>query len=136
MTDDPEITRLLKLAGPRSAVPAERLDRMHAAVHAAWRSSTRPGSTGRWLVLAGLTSAAVGLLWTARLAPPLAAPPAAAAREVTTSAGEFVTLPLDAGGQVRLDANSKVAIAADGRAIGSNAGHCTSTRSASPRSPG
>ena len=125
MTDDPEITRLLKLAGPRNTVPAERLDRMRNAVHAAWHSATRPRRTWRWLVLAGLTSAAAVLLWTARSATPLAVPPVVAAREVATAAGEFVTLPLDTGGQVRLDANSEVASPRTAVQSGSNAGHCT-----------
>ena len=36
---DTDVERMLALAGPRDAVPAERLDRMRAAVHDAWTES-------------------------------------------------------------------------------------------------
>ena len=35
-SDDETIEQLLVLAGPRDEVPAERLERMRAAVHDAW----------------------------------------------------------------------------------------------------
>jgi ferric-dicitrate binding protein FerR (iron transport regulator) len=38
MTDDP-VGRLIRLAGPRPAVPEERLGRIRAVVHASWRQS-------------------------------------------------------------------------------------------------
>ena len=44
--DQADVGRLLALAGPRDAVPAERLERMRAAVHDAWTAETGRESCG------------------------------------------------------------------------------------------
>ncbi len=44
MSDHEQIEQLLRLSGPREAVPADRILRVKAAVHAAWRQQTRARS--------------------------------------------------------------------------------------------
>lgn len=56
------IRRLLKMAGPRPAVPADRQARVRAAVHAQWLAGTRRGSRRRPLIRGGWALAATAAL--------------------------------------------------------------------------
>jgi ferric-dicitrate binding protein FerR (iron transport regulator) len=62
-TDDPEvIARLLRLAGPRPAVPADRQERLRAEVRNHWISSVRRQQRLRWAVWTSASVAAASLL--------------------------------------------------------------------------
>jgi hypothetical protein len=82
--DGDRIGPLLRLAGPREAVPADRMRRVKAAVHAEWRQQTRARSrrtTVGWSV--GALAAAALVLLSVRVAvrdaAPVASPPQALA---------------------------------------------------------
>ena len=80
-----QIARLLRLAGARRPVPAEREARVRAAVHAEWQRDLRTRSRrGRWfqgaLALAAVLLISLGLgLWQGRLRSPTPAAPAVVA---------------------------------------------------------
>jgi ferric-dicitrate binding protein FerR (iron transport regulator) len=128
------VERLLKLTGSRQGVSPERLARMRTSAHAAWRDSLQDRSRARvrgWMI-GGIGLAAAASVWfafalrpppTAQLpgsAPPssivarvlLATPTGAlkvgdalqAGAIVDTPAGTFLTLRLESGSEVRLDA--------------------------------
>jgi ferric-dicitrate binding protein FerR (iron transport regulator) len=62
--DDDQVAALLKLAGPRSPIPTERLARIRSAAHTAWRRAVR---RRRLTAMAaggiGLLAAAAALVW-------------------------------------------------------------------------
>ena len=119
--DQADVERLLALAGPRDEVPAERLERMRAAVHEAWVAETKP-RTNRlvlWTLVTATAAAAVVItvLRTppdARLATPSEAPAVAAAVHIKTGPAERRSLPLPRGGELRVDALSVVTIVESG----------------------
>jgi hypothetical protein len=116
------IARLVRLAGARPAVPAERAARAEAAVRAAWQASVsarRRRLAGAWaggLALAAMLALAVGLAWRQPTAPavaPLAGTVERLVGAVELRASPGPAQPLLAGS--RLVAGGTVATAADGR---------------------
>jgi ferric-dicitrate binding protein FerR (iron transport regulator) len=128
------VERLLKLTGSRQDVPPERLARLRTSAHVAWRDSLQDRARARvrgWMI-GGIGLAAAASVWFAfSLRQPPAAPrpgsapsssvvahvllatPAGALKVgdalqagaiVDTSAGTFLTLRLESGSEVRLDA--------------------------------
>ncbi len=94
------IESLLRLAGPREAVPADRMRRVRTAVHAEWRKQTRARSrrTATWWTLGAVAAAAlvvVGVRLTVR-----------GDRAVPTSLQVLATLEAT-NGAVRLVAGSE-----------------------------
>ena len=143
MTDNNEqdhdrIGPLLRLAGPREAVPSERAARVKAAVHAEWRQRTRARSqrvTIGWS-LGALTAAALVLV-AVRLAvrddATVTSPPPAiatvetvsgpvsfqvgdsirAGRALDTTAGGRAALRLAGGAAVRIDSGTRLQLASE-----------------------
>ena len=76
---DHDLSRLLRLAGPRPRVPADAEARVRAAVHREWTRTLRARRRARWAALAAAAAvvATVGLVL--RPAPPPMAPPSAVA---------------------------------------------------------
>jgi ferric-dicitrate binding protein FerR (iron transport regulator) len=116
-----DVERLLALAGPRDAVPAERLDRMREAVHQAWtaegNADTRPGARRLLLWTFGTAAAAAIVFMVVRTQPgasPAEAPVVAAAIHITTGPEERTSRLLPGGGELRVDASSVVTIAGNG----------------------
>lgn len=72
MTDDEEITgRLLRLAGPRPEVPADRAVRVRNAVHRQWQLDTRRRMSHRRVLLGAVgLAAAATLVLVVRVRPP------------------------------------------------------------------
>lgn len=95
--DQDQIARLLRFAGPRLAVPAERAMRVRAAVHQEWRDSIRSRSriqaylmTGAGLAAAAALALAIGLtIRSTEVAPPSPLTPAAT---VDTVSGVVLSL--------------------------------------------
>ncbi|MCI0658552.1 MAG: FecR family protein [Acidobacteria bacterium] len=56
------IARLLRLAGPRPGVPADREARLRSAAHAHWSTSVRKGRRLRWAVWTSVSLAAASVL--------------------------------------------------------------------------
>ena len=122
--DQADVERLLALAGPRDAVPAERLERMRAAVHDAWTAKTTEasGAGNGWFLWTLVTAAAaaavvitvVRTLPDGGVAKPAEAPAVAAAVHITTGPAERKSLLLPRGGELRVDASSVVTIAEGG----------------------
>jgi ferric-dicitrate binding protein FerR (iron transport regulator) len=56
------IARLLRLAGPRPRVPADREARLRSAAHAHWSTSVRRGRRLRWAVWTSVSLAAASVL--------------------------------------------------------------------------
>jgi len=115
-----DVEELLALAGPRDAVPEERLERMRSAVHDAWMTETRPGSK-RMFLWTLVTAAAAAVIITvvrtppdAKIAAPAGAPAVSAAVHITTGPAERKSLLLPGGGELRVDASSVVTIAEGG----------------------
>jgi ferric-dicitrate binding protein FerR (iron transport regulator) len=118
--DQTDIERLLTLAGPRDAVPADRLERMRAVVHDAWRAETRPVAKGlhTWTLMT-IAAAAVVVLAVMRILPDAtivepAQAPAAAATRITTGSAARQSRLLTGGGELRVDTSSVVTIATGG----------------------
>src|SRR5262245_62488248 len=85
------IDRLLRLAGSRPAGDAERMRRVHDAVHGAWRHSLRTRHRRRALGAFVLAAAAVVIAaWLGRRAPsPAPALPVVAAARLTAATGRI-----------------------------------------------
>jgi ferric-dicitrate binding protein FerR (iron transport regulator) len=115
-----DVERLLALAGPRDDVPAERLERMRAAVHDAWTAQTKPRATPRWLWTLMTAAAAAAIVLMVVRTPPdagtakRAEAPAVAAVHIRTGPAERRSLLLPGGGELRVDASSVVTIAENG----------------------
>ena len=101
-----QIGPLLRLAGPREAVPADRIRRVRSAVHAEWRQQSRARSrrvTAGWS-MAALTAAALILLGVRLVvrdegAAPIARPELATIEALTGAAGLIASPePTGAGG--------------------------------------
>jgi ferric-dicitrate binding protein FerR (iron transport regulator) len=117
---DADIDQLLALAGPREAVPAERLERMRAAVHEAWAGeaagkSSRSRKLFIWTVVAVATAAAIVIVVVRTKPDAGAAKPAPAALtaesvHITTGPGQRKFLRLSNGGELRVDASSAVTL--------------------------
>ena len=116
------IARLVRLAGARPAVPAERAMRAEAAVRAAWQASVVARrrrlavSWGSGLALAAALALAVGLAWQGQPTPVPATPVGTVERLAGGAellAGDSVAQPLLAG--ARLVAGGGVGTGADGR---------------------
>jgi len=63
---DTDVSRLLRLAGPRPAAPADVSDRVHDAVRAHWRAKLVTRRRRRWITGASLATAAAllsALVW-------------------------------------------------------------------------
>src|SRR5262245_8259872 len=97
------IDRLLRLAGSRPAGDAERMRRVHDAVHGAWRDSLRTRHRRRALGAFVLAAAAVVIAaWLGRRVPsPAPAPLVVSAARRTACAGTLERLD-DAGGTARV----------------------------------
>jgi ferric-dicitrate binding protein FerR (iron transport regulator) len=119
--DQADVEQLLALAGPRDAVPVERLERMRTAVHDAWTAETKPRATRRffWTLVTAAAAAAV-VITVVRTRPDagsgerVEAPAIAAAVHIETGPAERRSLPLPGGGELRVDASSVVTIGEDG----------------------
>jgi ferric-dicitrate binding protein FerR (iron transport regulator) len=84
--DSDRIEQLLRLAGPREAVPPERLRRLRAAAHADWREQTGLRMRRRAIVATlGAVGIAAAVLLAVRVLSPDAVPPPRAARAVATT---------------------------------------------------
>lgn len=71
-TDDVAVAKLMKLAGPRAAVPADVQRRVYGAVRSEWEAATRRSGVTRWalpLALAASVIVAVGLMRDEPVAP-------------------------------------------------------------------
>ena len=119
--DQTDVERLLALVGPRDAVPAERLERMRAAVHDAWTAETKPRAKRLFLWTLVTAAAAAAVVITVvrtppdeRLATRAEAPAVAAAVHIKTGPAERTSLLLPRGGELRVDASSVVTIAEGG----------------------
>jgi ferric-dicitrate binding protein FerR (iron transport regulator) len=117
-----DVVQLLAVAGPRDAVPAERLERMRAAVHDAWTAETKPRAT-RAFVWTIVTATAVATIFAlirmwpvARIKKPVEVPVTARAIEIKTGPSERKSLRLSNGGELRVDASSVVTLT-EGREI-------------------
>jgi ferric-dicitrate binding protein FerR (iron transport regulator) len=111
--DDP-IARLVRLAGRRPGVDAERTARVRAAVADEWRASVRRKRWTRIAVAAGIAATIGGVMFTrARTEPPapVVAPfvETAGARELTTP-GDATTSVEWNGGTLRLDHETQLRI--------------------------
>ncbi len=83
--DSDRIEQLLRLAGPREAVPPERLRRLRAAAHADWREQTRLRMRRRAIVATlGAVGIAATVLLAVRALSPDAGPPRVAGAVATT----------------------------------------------------
>lgn len=135
LADDP-IGRLVRLVGPRQGVPAERAQRVKAAVHAAWRDEVRRRTRRRAVWAIGTLAAAAALVLvlgpalrerlTTRPAPlpetvatvetaagvPGLAAGDAVSRDATLATGDggSVALRLAGGAAVRLDARTRLVL--------------------------
>lgn len=125
--DQTDVERLLALAGPRDAVPAERLERMRGAVHDAWKGSVpelqgqTPSRRTRvfgWTLAAAATAAIVvmiALMW--KQVP--AREQVRGGRqsvympEIATAHGELRSIRLRSGAEIRIDASSRVLMTDD-----------------------
>ena len=115
------IARLVRLAGSRPAVPAERSLRAEAVVRAAWQASVaarRRRVVAAWssgLALAAMLALVIGLAW--RDPAPVAAPLVGSVERIAGTASSTVaeapSEPLLAG--VRLTAGDTIGTGADGR---------------------
>jgi ferric-dicitrate binding protein FerR (iron transport regulator) len=121
--DQGDVERLLAIAGPRDAVPAERLERIRAAVYEAWKGTPRTRARSAIPLVATLVTAAaaaaivITVLRTppdATIAKPARVPVVAAAAHITTGPAERKSLPLSGGGELRVDVASAVTIAENG----------------------
>lgn len=131
------VARLVRLAGARPPVPAERAARVEARVREAWQAGVAARRRVRWvswsagLLAAAALALAIGLTWSYVSRP--AVPPAVVAvvervsGTVTTAGASGETIPLLAGARVSVGAlletgdDGRVALrlaAADGRADG------------------
>lgn len=118
-----DVDRLLALAGPRDAVPAERLERMRAAVHDAWTTESATDTQRRKRVLvwafAAVATAVAALIVTVLWRQPPAHGEAQAVRqwvnvpEIVTAAGEFRSIRLRNGADLRIDGGSRVLMTED-----------------------
>ena len=101
-------------------MPAERLERMRAAVHDAWTAETQPRAKRLFLwTLVTAAAAAVVVITIVRMLPDAGiakpeAPAFAAAVHITTGPAERKSLLLPKGGELRVDASSVVTIAEGG----------------------
>jgi len=125
--DETDVERMLALAGPRDAVPSERLDRMRAAVHHAWTESV-PKFQGQtpwhrtrlffWTLVA-TAAAAAAVIAIVRTHPGATiakhADPSARAVEIRTGPAERKSLRLGKGGELRVDASSVVTLTEGGQ---------------------
>jgi ferric-dicitrate binding protein FerR (iron transport regulator) len=122
--DQTDVERLLALAGPRDAVPEERLERMRAVVHDAWTTEamvTKP-RRNRLFLWTFVTAAAAAAVYFAvvstppavKIAKPADVPAVAAAVHINTGPAERKSLLLAKGGELRVDASSVVTIAENG----------------------
>jgi FecR-like protein len=139
--DDP-IARLIRLAGPRESVPAEREARVHEAVHASWRDAVlrerRRGALLRTAQIAAGLLLAVGVVHWLRDRNQIAGVPVAsilkvhgrvlaggslidatgggfgAGTEITTGSDGRVALRLGSGPSVRLDTDTDVRLISAG----------------------
>lgn len=71
-TDDVAVAKLMNLAGPRAAVPADVQRRVYGAVRSEWEAATRRSGVTRWalpLALAASVIVAVGLMRDEPVAP-------------------------------------------------------------------
>ena len=118
--DQTDVGRLLALAGPRDAVPAERLERMRAAVHDAWTAETKPRAKRLFLWTLVTAAAAAAVVITvvrtpdAGIAKRAEAPAVATAVQIKTGPAERKSLLLPKGAELRVDASSVVTIAEGG----------------------
>ena len=98
MSDEHEdqIAALLRMAGPRPRVDAERTERVRAQVHAEWQDGLRRRARSRWLGVAAavVMMIAAAALFVRREQPALpAAPPAAIVAEVRAIHGTVSLAP-------------------------------------------
>lgn len=81
------IAKLMRLAGPRPAVPGEVRERVHAAVKKEWRSKFRQRRTRFWGIPLALAAAVVAAVLLTARAPELAVAPIATVALVSGDAG-------------------------------------------------
>jgi ferric-dicitrate binding protein FerR (iron transport regulator) len=76
---DHDLSRLLRLAGPRPRVPADAEARVRAAVHLEWTRTLHARPRRRWASLAAAAAVVATAFLVLRKAPPPVAPPSAVA---------------------------------------------------------
>ena len=126
------IAKLMRMAGPRPAVPPDATERVHAAVKREWRSAVAARRTRRWAIPAALAaSVIVALVLGGRMLPTDRAPvatvamTAGAGMQVHTRPGDVVyagdsittgetglSLSFDNGLSLRLAANTSATLEA------------------------
>ncbi|MDH4107156.1 MAG: FecR domain-containing protein [Gammaproteobacteria bacterium] len=100
--DDQTVARLMHLAGPRAAIPADVERRVYGAVRSEWELSTRRRNLARWtlpLALAASVIVAVGLLQREPVAPLVAV--GTISRVTGPAAGLAVGDPVHRGATLR-----------------------------------
>jgi len=118
--DQTDVEGLLALAGPRDAVPADRLARMRVAVHDAWTAEARLRAKRRWAwTFAAAATAAVVVIAAMTWRQPqergeqVAAKRVVPAQEIVTAPAELRSIRLRNGADIRLDSSSRVSITED-----------------------
>lgn len=123
--NDEDIGRLLRLAGARDHMPAERAHRVRTAIRAQWREQARTRARNRTLAWSGAALAAAALLMVStrvamRVTPAdpglivgtseMSGESLRAGSWIETTAGHLESLRLSTGVGVRIDANTRLRV--------------------------